>query len=163
MIRAYKDTDWSQVSVIYDMAKPDEMKGIVDANAITPLAQDGQMLRYFFDSEVLVYEENERILGFIGRKKNVISWLFVHPEHRRKGIARSLLKELMETYQGPLKLNVAKNNKPAMTLYESLGFEVFEEFEGDMYGNVIPAVRMRLHRDTKAEQSHPADADKPRR
>ncbi len=163
MIRTYRDTDWNQVRVIYDVSKPDEMRGIVDAKAITPLAQDGQMLRYFFTSQIMVYEGQVSILGFVGRKENVVSWLFVHPEHRNKGIGRSLLNKLMETWQGPLKLNIIKSNQVAITLYASLGFEVLEEFEANMYRNVIPAVRMRLHRDMKGEQSHAVDADKPRR
>jgi ribosomal protein S18 acetylase RimI-like enzyme len=159
MIRAYRETDWAQVSAIYDLAKPDEMRGLVDVQSITPLAQDGQMLRYFSDSEIWVYEENGYVLGFIGRKKDVISWLFVHPDHRRKGIARSLLNELIRIHQGTLRLNLAKTNQPAMALYESCGFDAFEHFEGSMYGCPIPAVRMRLARETKAEQSHAADAD----
>ena len=163
MIRAYRKTDWGQVSAIYDLAKPDEMRGIVDAQAITPLAQDSQMLRYFSDSELWVYEENGAVIGFIGRKKDVVSWLFVHPDHRRKGIARSLLNELIRIHQGPLKLNLVKSNQPALTLYESCGFEVFEEFEGNMYGCSIPAVRMRLPKERNAKQSHTAGADEPRR
>jgi ribosomal protein S18 acetylase RimI-like enzyme len=163
MIRAYRKADWDQVSAIYDLSKPDEMRGIVDAQAITPLAQDSQMLRYFSDSEVWVYEENGSVIGFIGRKKDVVSWLFVHPDHRRKGIARSLLNELIRIHQGTLTLNLAKGNLSAMALYERCGFEVFEEFEGNMYGCPIPAVRMRLPEERNAKQSQAADADKPRR
>jgi len=143
MIRAYVDTDWEQVREIYDLSKPDELKNIVDADTITPLSQDDQMLRYFNESEIMVYEEEGNILGFIGRKGNVVSWLFVHPDHRRKGIGRRLLKDLIHTWKGSLRLNLAKSNQGAMILYTSLGFEVIEEFEGNMYGKRIPAVRMR--------------------
>ena len=151
MIRSYRKTDWGQVSAIYDLAKPDEMRGIVAAQAITPLAQDSQMLRYFSDSEVWVYEENGSVIGFIGRKKDVVSWLFVHPDHRRKGIARSLLNKLMESWKGPLELKVTRSNQVAMRLYVNLGFEVDEEFEGSMYGRRIPAVRMRWRGKMRAE------------
>jgi hypothetical protein len=44
MIRAYyEDSDRRQVRDIYDLARPDEMRGNVDADKITPLAQDGQI------------------------------------------------------------------------------------------------------------------------
>ncbi len=144
MIREYRDADWSQVAAIYDLSKPDELKGIVAPDDIIPLAQDGGMLRYFFESQILVYEDQGIIQGFIGRKKEVVSWLFVHPDHRRKGIARCLLNKLLEIWPGPLKLNAAKSNQIAIALYASLGFEVVEEFEGSMYEKVIPVVRMRL-------------------
>ena len=103
MIRAYVDTDWEQVREIYDLSKPDELKNIVDADTITPLSKDDQMLPYFNESEIMVYEEEVNILGFIGRKGNVVSWLFVHPDHRRKGIGRRLLKDLIRTWKGPLR------------------------------------------------------------
>jgi hypothetical protein len=52
MIRPYEDSDWRQLRDIYDLSKPDEMKGLVGADAVTPLAQDGRMLRHFFESEI---------------------------------------------------------------------------------------------------------------
>jgi hypothetical protein len=87
-IRVYRETDWGDVCAIYDLAKPDEMKGLVEAHDLKPLAQDDQMLRYFDESQIWVYESNGSILGFIGRKNDQVSWLFVHPNHRRKGVAR---------------------------------------------------------------------------
>jgi ribosomal protein S18 acetylase RimI-like enzyme len=161
MIRAYSESDWDQVSAIYDLAKPDEMEGIVDADAITPLAEDGRMLRYFFDSKIWVCEDNGCILGFIGQKGDLVSWLFVHPDHRRKGIAGRLLNELIRAHQGPLRLNLAKSNRPAMALYTSLGFEISEEFEGNMYGCAVPAVSMTLSQEKTNGQSHGRDAGKP--
>jgi ribosomal protein S18 acetylase RimI-like enzyme len=73
------------------------------------------------------------------------------------------LNELIRIHQGTLKLNLVKSNQPAMALYESCGFEVFEEFEGNMYECPILAVRMRLPKERNAKQSDTADADKPRR
>jgi GNAT superfamily N-acetyltransferase len=151
VIRPYIDTDWNQVALVYDLAKPDEMKGLVDANDITPLAQDGEMLRYFFHSAIWVYEEDERVLGFVGRDKDIVSWLFVHPEHRRRGIARNLMHALIESRHDPLELNLVEANYAARTLYECLGFRVFDAFEGNMYGRQIPAVRMILLQETKDE------------
>ena len=151
MIRPYHDTDWNQVALVYDLAKPEEMKGLVDANDITPLVQDGEMLRYFFHSAIWVYEENERILGFVGRDKDIVSWLFVHPEHRRKGIARNLLHALIESRHDPLELNLVEANHAARALYERLGFQVFETFERIMYGRTVPALRMIRLQGTKSE------------
>ena len=142
MIRNYKESDWGQVKQIYDLSKPDEMKNIVDPDLIIPLDKDEKMLRYFKESIIWVYENENQITGFIGLKGNVISWLFVHPDNRRQGIARKLLTKLINEYTYPLKLNVAKSNRAAISLYLNMGFKVFEEFEGKMYGQKIPAVRM---------------------
>jgi ribosomal protein S18 acetylase RimI-like enzyme len=57
----------------------------------------------------------------------------------------------METWKGPLRLSVSNTNRIAIELHTTLGFEVYEEFEGSMYGRRIPAARMRLFRELKAE------------
>ena len=149
IIRCYTESDWSQVREIYDLSKPDEIGDLVDSASIIPLAQDEQMYRYFIESSIWVYEMEQNISGFIGLKGNVISWLFVHPDYRRQGIARKLLIKLIEEHNVSLKLNLVKNNSAAMSLYLNLGFKVFEEFEGNMYGQKIPAVRMKLNKSTE--------------
>ena len=146
MIRKYKKTDWDMIKEIYDLSKPDEMRGIVNADDITPLSQDDQMIQYFNDSKIRVYEKEGNILGFIGIKADVVSWLFIHPKYRKKGIAKSLLKDLIATTKGTLRLNLIKSNQIAKNLYLSLGFKVYEEFIGNMYGKPMPAVRMQLQR-----------------
>ena len=72
IIRNYNESDWEQVSKIYDLSKPDEMGGLVNSALITPLAQDDKMLRYFNESIIWVYEDEHKIFGFIGLKENVI-------------------------------------------------------------------------------------------
>jgi len=146
IIRDYKSADWEQVCEIYDLSKPDEMKGLVDSNLIIPLAHDDKMLLYFNESTIWVYEDAYKIIGFIGIKEDVVSWLFVHPGFRRKGVARKLITRIIKEHNHSLKLNIAKTNHAAMSLYLDLGFEVFEEFEGKMYGQAIPAVRMKLNK-----------------
>jgi ribosomal protein S18 acetylase RimI-like enzyme len=152
LIRIYKESDWRQVSKIYDLSKPDEMNGLVNSDLITPLSKDDKMFRYFKESRIWVYENEHKIKGFIGLKEDVISWLFVHPKHRRRGIARKLLTKIIEECNDSLKLNVAKSNRAALSLYLNFGFDVYEEFEGRMYGEKIPAVRMK--RNKNAEPTH---------
>lgn len=146
MIRKYKKSDWDKVREIYDLSKPDEMVNIVKPIDITPLSQDKNMIEYFNESEIKVYEKKQNVLGFIGRKENIISWLFVHPKYRKKGIAKSLLIDLIQTYDKPLKLNLTKSNHVAKQLYLNFGFKIYEEFIGNMYNKQIPALRMELQR-----------------
>lgn len=148
-IRSYKESDWRQVSKIYDLSKPDEMNGLVKPELIVPLAEDDKMLSYFKESRIWVYESGQQIYGFIGLKGDVVSWLFVHPEYRRQGIARKLLTNIIEKSNKFLSLNVAKSNYAALSLYLSFGFEVYEEFEGKMFGQKIKAVRMRRNKNTE--------------
>jgi GNAT superfamily N-acetyltransferase len=149
IIRKYNESDWIHIREIYDLSKPDEMNGIVEPDKIIPLAQDDKMLKYFYESKIWIYEKDHRLSGFIGLKGNVISWLFVHSDSRRRGIARKLLIKLIDESNDCLMLNVAKSNRAAISLYLDLGFKVFEEFEGKMYGHKIPAVRMKRNKNTE--------------
>ena len=76
-----------------------------------------------------------RIVGIAGlltstlrkvRHAGRLTSLFVHPEHRRRGIARMLVERLLAeaTEEGlqAVRLEVVANNQVAIALYETLGF-----------------------------------------
>ena len=50
------------------------------------------------------------------------------PEFQRRGIGTALIRDLLEHAEKPVTLQVLKVN-PARSLYERLGFEVFDENE----------------------------------
>jgi len=55
-----------------------------------------------------------------------VTSLFVHPAHRRAGIARTLVEQLLTRAHSAglevLRLEVVSSNRAAIALYESLGF-----------------------------------------
>ena len=141
-IRPYVSSDWKDVREIYDLAKPDEMRCSVDANAVLPLDQYPPMLALFRDSVIFVAEEADQIVGFGGHKGNYISWLFVHPAHRRRGIARALLSQIMGRIKGPITLNVAAENRAAWNLCAGLGFTIAREFIGHYQGQDVAVLTL---------------------
>ncbi|MCP4104960.1 MAG: GNAT family N-acetyltransferase, partial [Desulfobacteraceae bacterium] len=136
--------DWKDVVNIYNLSKPDELRGSVNLQALIPLEDDKNSIKQFHESEILVAEVNNQIAGFGGNKGNCISWLFVHPNYRRKGVAQLILNQILETLEGTVKLNVAKNNLAAKTLYTKLGFIVEREFEGNYNGYKSQAMTLSL-------------------
>src|SRR6266850_5904916 len=116
-IRAYCNADWTAVREIYDLSKPDELRDVVDASVIPPLDADPEMRRLFHDSQILVMEDLGLIIGFAGSLGSSITWLFVHPNHRRKGVARALVGETIARLDGAITLNVATTNAAARNLY----------------------------------------------
>jgi ribosomal protein S18 acetylase RimI-like enzyme len=142
-IRPYRDTDWAAVRDIYDLAKPDEMRGVVDASAIPRLELDPDMMALFRNSEKFVAERSERIVGFGGSRGNFITWLFVHPEYRRLGAAQALVRALLARLSGTITLNVATTNVAAYNLYKRLGFTVEREFIGQFNGHACPVAKLR--------------------
>jgi len=145
-IRPYRDTDWAAVRDIYDLAKPDEMQGVVDASAIPPLEVDPDMMALFHNSEILVMESGDRIAGFGGSRGTSITWLFVHPECRRLGVAQALVREILARLSGTITLNVATTNVAAYNLYKRLGFTVEREFVGQFNGHACPVTKLRYEK-----------------
>ena len=142
-VRAYRDGDWAAVRDIYDLAKPDEMRGVVTAEAIPSLEHDPEMQTLFRESQVFVMEDANCIVGFGGNRGNSISWLFVHPAHRRRGVATALVQAITSRLKGSVTLNVATDNIAARRLYERLGFTVEREFTGHFKGHPCRICRLR--------------------
>ena len=145
-IRPYRDTDWAAVRDIYDIAKPDEMQGMVDASAIPRLELDPDMMALFHGSEIFVAERSERIVGFGGSRGNFITWLFILPEYRRLGVAQALIRALLARLSGTITLNVATTNVAAYNLHKRLGFTVEREFIGQFKGHACPVAKLRYEK-----------------
>lgn len=145
-IRPYRDSDWPSVREIYDLAKPDELRGVVEASAIPPLEADPEMKLCFRESQILVMDESDRIVGFGGSRGTFITWLFVHPNHRRKGVAWALVRELLAQLDGTITLNVATTNEAACNLYKRMGFTVDREFVGNFNGLTCPVAKLRYEK-----------------
>lgn len=145
-IRQCEQRDWEAVKNIYNLSKPDEMRGSVDLCALIPLEEDESNLKLFKNSQIYVVEEDKRIFGFGGNKGNYISWLFVHPDHRRKGVGQMILNLILGELSGEIRLNVAKNNMAAQSLYEKNGFIIERVFTGNYHGFPSQAMTLLLNK-----------------
>lgn len=143
-LRSYQIQDWPAVCEIYDLAKPDELAGIALPVAIPQLESDSSMRKLFEESAIVVVELGDKVAGFAGSRGSFITWLFVHPEYRRAGVASALLRDLLASLERPVHLNVAASNIPARTLYERFGFQIEREFMGSFQGTPCSVAKLRL-------------------
>ena len=141
--RPYRPEDWAAVCQIYDLSKPDELHGVVGPDCIPPLDADDQMQALFHESQVTVVEDMDEVVGFGGSRTSSITWLFVHPKARRRGVASMLVRHMLTCRRTPVFLNVVASNFPARKLYEAMGFMVEREFQGSFNGNPCNVARLR--------------------
>lgn len=81
-------------------------------------------------SHWLVAMEEDKVVGYVGSQtvlgETDMMNVAVHPDHRRRGIAESLLqalvKDLKDRQSHCLTLEVRESNASARALYEKLGF-----------------------------------------
>ena len=141
MIREYKESDFSAIENIYNLSKADEFSGEDFKIVPTPLGEDKIMLEQFYSSKIYIYE-TAGIAGFIGVRENFISWLFVHPRCRGRGIGKKLVSFMLSALSGEVSLTVARSNLIAKKLYESLGFRVQRELTSSYQENSLVVCRM---------------------
>lgn len=101
---------------------------------------------------LLIADEDGQLLGYClalfhrGTRLARLYSLAVSPQARGKGVARKLLRRLekMAAKRGRLfmRLEVAQDNIPAISLYQKLGFVAFGTFE-DYYEDHRDALRMQ--------------------
>jgi len=82
----------------------------------------------YLDYDFLVAECDGQIAGFAVARRTApdeteLLNLAVHPEFRRRGIARSLLTTLTSSHPGACWLEVRESNTAARQFYKSFGFK----------------------------------------
>lgn len=134
IIREYIETDWPYLCEIHDLARIDELTGSVDLAAFLTLEQTYES-EGLFAGEVWVACIEEVPVGFVAFANNELTWLYVHPNQYKKGIARALLQKAIEQCDSNISTEVLSGNKSALRLYLSEGFKIKSVKKGKLTGN----------------------------
>lgn len=76
-----------------------------------------------FQAEVYIYENEQKIQGFIGLRDEYIEGIFVSDEMQSQGIGRILI-DYVKNERKRLLLNVYQKNTRAITFYQREGFKI---------------------------------------
>ncbi|MDE5671427.1 MAG: N-acetyltransferase [Eubacterium sp.] len=123
MIRKFTDTDINAVAEIW-------LSTNIEAHYFIP-PQYWQnhfeaVKAMLLQAEIYVYEEADRIQGFIGLDNNYIAGIFVCTDAQSKGIGRQLL-DYVKTIKPELSLHVYKKNTRAVKFYQREDFRISAE------------------------------------
>ncbi|ARN76308.1 GNAT family N-acetyltransferase [Oceanicoccus sagamiensis] len=139
-IRKYKEKDlenvvdiWYQSSTLaHPFLEPDFVKKVKkDMHEI-----------YIPNSETWVYEEEDKIVGFIGMIGNEIGGLFVLPDQHSKGIGTKLVNLILELHD-ELEVEVFKKNKIGRAFYDKYGFEFMKEYFDEASNNDVLRLKFK--------------------
>ena len=156
-IRPFAPDDWQSICEIHDRCKPDEMAGVLDRSAIQPIEHDPATQSLYRQSSIRVIDDGRHIAGFTGTIGRYVSALFVLPEYRTRGFATALMRSVMDVADGPICLNVGKQNATALRLYERLGFATDVEFVSAVSGRDVHVLRMRYVPEGHTGPANPVD------
>ena len=92
----------------------------------------------------------ERITGFVVARHTApdemeILNVAVDPFFRRRGVARGLVRQLLDNYRGTVWLEVRQSNAAARQLYHALGFQVNAVRENYYTAPTESAIVMKFH------------------
>jgi|TARA_Y100000389_G_scaffold168894_1_gene174823 citrate lyase synthetase len=82
------------------------------------------------NKNVIIYTNNNEIIGFIGIKDNTLNQLCTSIEYRRIGVATKIIETAKKMLKGELILYIDKNKENTEYLlyyYDKKGFKIFEE------------------------------------
>lgn len=86
----------------------------------------------FVQQQVFVAENDDRIIGLIALSPdNIVSALYVHEEHRKKGVGKVLLDRARTEAAGPVELWTFVANGEAQAFYTREGFREIRRTDGD--------------------------------
>lgn len=133
-LRNYSPTDWDAIAAIHDRARLDELRPSVGVEAFLSLeaTAEGEGL---FEGEVWVACEDQAIVGFVAFTDSELTWLYVSPDHYRRGIGRLLLQKAISRCSNVVHTSVLSGNDAALQLYLSEGFQIVETKTGKLSGN----------------------------
>lgn len=100
---------------------------------------------------LVVVDEDERTLGFMGIADTSLEMLFLAPEARGQGLGRRLLQYGI-AHHGVNTLTVNEQNPQARGFYEHMGFVVERRSELDEQGNPYPLLYMRRDENRRMEK-----------
>lgn len=112
--------------VLVRSARPGDITEIGDIQAAAPEASQWPPEAYL-EGRCLVAERNGETIGFLALRKvaedeHEILNVATAPGHRRKGVARLLIRSALQDYKGRCFLEVRESNLAARGLYEKIGF-----------------------------------------
>lgn len=132
MIRKFQMEDINQVMKIWLDSNIDAHNFIKQEYWISNAPDVKKQLLH---AEIYVYEQESKIVGFVGMQDNYLAGIFVDKDIRSNGIGKQLL-EYIKGIRQEFTLRVYKENKGAVNFYEREGLTIIIEEMDEATNNI---------------------------
>ncbi|PHM33091.1 N-acetyltransferase [Xenorhabdus innexi] len=149
MIRKFIKTDMEDVLVIWLEASI-KAHHFVAADFWQSQVENMRNI-YIPASEVYVYTQNQKAIGFYALHNDILAAIFVSPDSQGQGVGKTLLTDA-KSRRAELTLSVYQENKSSYHFYLSQGFYVAEENKDETTGH--PEYVMRFRNELYLSFSH---------
>lgn len=120
MIRKFETKDTERVMQIW-------LEANIETHDFVPsdywLSQYPSVQEQLLQADIYVYEQDEKIQGFVGMMDNYLAGIFVDKKCRSMGIGKSLLECIKKSY-ATFSLNVYQKNRRAADFYLREGLSI---------------------------------------
>lgn len=140
MIREIEQTDCQRLSEIWESAVSHTHDFLREEDF---LYYKKQLPSYLPHVSLWGFEQNGRLVGFIGVSGDNIEMLFIDNEFRGSGIGSQLIYHAINKLHAT-KVDVNEQNTQAVGFYKHIGFHVKSRSETDNEGKAYPILHMQL-------------------
>jgi putative acetyltransferase len=141
MIRKYRDQDLDDLLAAW--ASASEIAHPFLTQEFLALERENIPNLYLPNAETWVFDDGERVVGFVALLGNEVGAIFVHPSQQRRGVGQQLMDKAREL-RGELVVEVFKANTIGCAFYAKYGFEAIAEKVHEQTG--FDLLRLRLSR-----------------
>jgi len=120
MIRQFQNNDLDEIINIWFTCSK-ESHSFIDSKVWEDQIEN-MRIKYIPNSETYVFEESNKVFGFISLVDEKLAALFVSPKNQKRGIGGKLINKVKEL-KSNLELKVYSQNNNAIKFYEKHGFK----------------------------------------
>jgi putative acetyltransferase len=152
MIRRYQHGDHRAIAEIFPLAIHEIASEVYSAEQCDAWSEKNPNPQHWEErcekKQPFVYVENEEVAGFIELDPDGhIDCMYVHPNHKRKGIASALIDQAVQiAFTSGVRRVFVEASICAKPVFENKGFRVIEEKEVTIRGVNLTNYNMELER-----------------
>ena len=140
MIRKIKVTDYPRLMEIWESAVLSTHDFLKEEDFIY---YKGQLPVYFQYVNLLGFEQEGTLIGFMGIAEGNLEMLFIDNNYRGTGVGKKLITYAIDNLQ-VTKVDVNEQNIQAVGFYKHIGFNIYKRSDLDGEGKAYPILHMQL-------------------